>query len=286
MKNDLDPKWGELSPFHDPYILANFKARKTDVLITTAPKAGTTWMQQILHQLRSKGDDKFENIDDVVPWLEWPRSDKTWQQRLEEYETLADPRIFKTHCTYEQTPGVDTARIVLSSRDPRDCCVSFYHHTMNLTDETCKRLGFEKPASFDEYFEQWMNAGVWYRNVKSWWPHINQENLLWLRYEDMKTDLEKAIDELLTFLGWFLSDSEKQNVLKYCSFEWMKQHNDKFVARDENQESFFQPNSFIRKGVSGDHKSLLSDAQAQMILDRANQELEKECMEFISKGWK
>ena len=74
---NLDPRWGISSPHHDPYVLANFQARESDVLITTAPKAGTTWMQQILHQLRTGGDESFSSIDDVVPWLERQREDKS-----------------------------------------------------------------------------------------------------------------------------------------------------------------------------------------------------------------
>ena len=36
-----------------------FAPRKTDVFIVASPKAGTTWMQQITHQLRTKGDMEF-----------------------------------------------------------------------------------------------------------------------------------------------------------------------------------------------------------------------------------
>ena len=75
----IDPKWGQLSLLHDPYALAHFHPRKSDVLIVTGPKSGTTWMQQILHQLRAGGDDCFESIDRVVPWLEKPQRDKSWQ---------------------------------------------------------------------------------------------------------------------------------------------------------------------------------------------------------------
>ena len=48
----------------------NFKPRSDDVLVVTSPKCGTTWMQQILHQLRSGGDMSFDEINDVVPFLE------------------------------------------------------------------------------------------------------------------------------------------------------------------------------------------------------------------------
>ena len=48
----------------------NFKPRLNDVFIVTPPKCGTTWMQQILHQLRTGGDMSFDEISDVVPFIE------------------------------------------------------------------------------------------------------------------------------------------------------------------------------------------------------------------------
>ncbi|MDH5649392.1 MAG: sulfotransferase domain-containing protein, partial [Gammaproteobacteria bacterium] len=147
---NLQSRWGKASPLHDPVLLANFSPRSSDILITTAPKAGTTWMQQILHQLRTGGDESFDFINQVVPWLELPREGFSHQERLEQFESMPDPRIFKTHCTYEQTPGVDICRIILTTRDPRDCCISFYHHVMNMTDEARRRSGLKWPVSFDQ----------------------------------------------------------------------------------------------------------------------------------------
>ena len=109
---DTDPRWGSPTPTHDPRILARFKPRASDVLITTAPKAGTTWMQQILHQLRSGGDPSFDSIDNVVPWLELPRDNMSVQNTIDRYESISNPRLFKTHCTYEQTPGTGIINII------------------------------------------------------------------------------------------------------------------------------------------------------------------------------
>ncbi len=276
-----DPRWGRPGPLHDPRLLAGFKGRPSDVLITTAPKAGTTWMQQILHQLRSGGDTDFRSIYDVVPWLERPRPGKDWRVVLAEYEAMSDPRIFKTHCTYPQTPAADTVRIVLTSRDPRDCCVSFYHHLMDMTPEARRRAGIPRPASFDEFFERWLDFGAWFRNVQSWWPHFRDPNVLWLRYEDLKRDFPAALDRIAAFLGWSLTPVQREKVLEYCSFSWMRAHAERFTRFSADEAPLFRPGGFIRKGQSGGYRELLSPAHEARILAKAREMLEPACLSFL-----
>jgi len=279
---EVDSKWGDPSPMHDPLILAHFTARPTDVLITTGPKAGTTWMQQILYQLKSGGEDNFRSIETVVPWLERPRKNKTWSDMLDYYESLENPRIFKTHCTYPQTPGVDVANIILTSRDPRDCCISHYHHLMNMTDQAYEEINIQRPTSFDNFFEQWMEFGAWYRNISSWWPHKNKKNVLWLRYEDVKRDFESSVYKILNHLNWQLAEDRRSKVFTHCSFAWMKKHSEKFSTFDDMQSSLFKKGTFIRRGEIGDHKNQLNKQQEKQILDRAKSELPADCLAFLN----
>jgi len=279
-ETELDPRWGKPDPTHAPFLLANFKPRRDDVLITTAPKAGTTWMQNILHQLRSGGDPDFDSIDAVVPWLELPRDDLSHTEVLEGYEAMVSPRIFKTHCTYEQTPGTDTVSIIMSSRDPRDCMVSFYHHIMDMTDEARARGNFSQIQTFDDVFELWMGFGAWFRNVASWWPHLDDDRLLWLRYEDMKQDIDSCVDQILEFLHWKITPAQRQAVNEYISFTWMKANTGKFTM-DARGKPAFKPGGFIRKGQVGDHKQQLSATQEQQILDKAGEALESDCLQFL-----
>ena len=44
-----------------------FKPRSSDVFIVTYPKCGTTWVTQIAHCLRTRGDVSFGEITEVVP---------------------------------------------------------------------------------------------------------------------------------------------------------------------------------------------------------------------------
>jgi hypothetical protein len=273
--------WGELHPLHDPWILANFQARPTDVLITTAPKAGTTWMQQILHQLLTGGDPAFEDIDQVVPWLERQRPARTWREVLADLERRPDPRLFKTHCTWEQTPGRDIARIVLTVRDPRDCCVSFYHHLWDMSDSALAQHGLERPQTLDAHLEAWLAFGAWFRNVASWWPHRHRSNLLMLRYADLKADLRGAMLQIAGFLGWSVPPEALERALHYASFTWMKANSDRFVGRNADGSPMFRPGGFIRKGQTGDHKALLTPEQEARILRRCRDELPPDCLAYL-----
>jgi Sulfotransferase domain len=133
---------------------------ETDVVISTTPKAGTTWMQQICHQLRvdplTSGDKQDENYDDddddlhymdfdeiseVVPWLELAHdqgqdlaapqymgrrsatggvNDETCAQQQQQHL-----RLFKTHAWADHCPPF--SRVIVVLRDPCDTLVSFYH---------------------------------------------------------------------------------------------------------------------------------------------------------------
>src|SRR2546427_7479125 len=45
----------------------SFRPRPMDVLIATYPKCGTTWLQQIVHGLRTRGSMDFDEITAVGP---------------------------------------------------------------------------------------------------------------------------------------------------------------------------------------------------------------------------
>ena len=51
-----------------------FEPRATEVVISPFGKCGTTWLQQIVHTLRTRGDTDFDDISRVVPWIETSRT--------------------------------------------------------------------------------------------------------------------------------------------------------------------------------------------------------------------
>jgi hypothetical protein len=76
------------------------KLRPSDVVITPFGKSGTTWTQQIVHCLRTRGDMDFDDISRVVPWIEISPAlgiDLDAEQK-------ANPRAFKSHLAWSEIP--------------------------------------------------------------------------------------------------------------------------------------------------------------------------------------
>ena len=80
---------------------AAFRPQPKDVIISTASKSGTTWVQQICHSLRSRGDMDFDEIGTVVPCLEMAHD--SGYEDLQKPQPYA-PRMFKTHFAYDLCP--------------------------------------------------------------------------------------------------------------------------------------------------------------------------------------
>lgn len=92
----------------------------TDVFITTYPKCGTTWVSFICHCLRTRGDDNFEEITEVIPWTIVA---KDCGQDLNAPQ-VATPRLFKSHEAYNLIPK--GGKYIYCVRNPLDVAMSFY----------------------------------------------------------------------------------------------------------------------------------------------------------------
>jgi hypothetical protein len=95
-----------------------YKPEPTDVFIVTPPKCGTTWMQQIVHGLRTRGSMDFDEISSVVPWINMAHD-----LGMDIYAPqVADPKAFKTHSTLDEVPkggkyiAVDVIPVMHSSQ--------------------------------------------------------------------------------------------------------------------------------------------------------------------------
>lgn len=171
-----------------------FVPRPRDVVITPSAKCGTTWLQQMVHSLRTGGDLDFDDISRVVPWIETAADlgiDLDAEQR-------AQPRAFKSHLAWDDVPK--GARYIVAVRDPRDAIVSAYRFFEGW---------FFEPGTID--LETLGRARMvddrgYYRHLASWWRYRHDPDVLMLAYEHMKADPEATVRKVADFLG--LADDE------------------------------------------------------------------------------
>jgi hypothetical protein len=231
-----------------------FVARASDVIIASYAKCGTTWLQQMVHSLRTGGDLDFDDISRVVPWIETAAD---LGLDLEEPQR-GQPRAFKSHLSYDQAPS--GARYIVSVRDPRDALVSAYRFLENW---------FFEPGSIDIETlgrARFVEGRTYYTHLASWWPHRHDANVLLLAYEQMTDDHEGAVRRVAEFIGFGDDDERIAIAMQESSLASMKAHHDKYddlLMRERSEAACDLPlgsdSSKVRSGGVGAHRVELSE---------------------------
>ncbi|MCY1022993.1 sulfotransferase domain-containing protein [Pyxidicoccus sp. MSG2] len=224
------------------------KPRPGDIYVASAPKTGTTWMQQIVYQVLTGGRGEFEHIYQVAPDLDG-LAFKMFAKEV--MDAMPSPRIMKTHLYYGMVAPPPDSRVIYVTRNAADAMVSLHHH-VGLVN------GFWKPldAGFIRHSSM---VNHWLTHLESWWPHRADPNVLHIRYEDMSADLEGNIRKVARFLGVTLEEDRMGDILEKCSFAYMKKHHERFDARTRLFHSGAATKmGFIRKGVVGDSRTALT----------------------------
>lgn len=228
-----------------------FQPQPTDVIITPYAKSGTTWVQQIVHGLRTRGDMNFDEITSVIPWIEMAYDlgmDVNQPQ-------VAHPRAFKSHLSWDLVPK--GARYIYVIRDPKDVVVSMYHFMAGWWFETG---AISLPVFAREQFLQSKRPTSYWAHIRSWWPHRHAANVLFLCYEDMKQDLPHTVQRIAAFIGCALDNELLDIVVRQSSMEFMsahKRHFDDHLIREKRDAVCGLPpggdSSKVRTGNVGDH---------------------------------
>jgi len=196
-----------------------FRPRPSDLIISTYPKSGTTWLQQIAHGLRTRGSMDFEEIAQVSPWIEMA-SDLDWDLDAEQ---PGDTRLFKAHLSWDDVPK--GGRYICAFRNPLDVVVSYYRFfegwwfepgSIDLDDMT-RALFINAPEAF----------GYWHHLI-SWWEQRENENVLLICYEDMLGDLTATVRTVANFMGIVLDGELLDIVVTQSSKAFMLANTSKF----------------------------------------------------------
>ncbi|KAM6942847.1 sulfotransferase family 5A, member 1 [Xenentodon cancila] len=237
-----------------------FRFQDTDILIVSYPKSGTTWMQEVVTLISSRGDPLL--CQTVPNWTRAPWLEQYYAAAMLEASSIS-PRVITTHLPHHLLgPALQgsKARVVYVSRNPKDVVVSFYqfHKMANF---------LPKVDSFPEFLNRFLDStlhfGSWFDHIKGWTGQAAALNLLHVTYEQMSTDLRGTIKRVSYFLQRPLLEEEVTNCVKHCSFSSMKDNrmiNYTLIPKEIMDHS---KGTFMRRGQIGDWRNMFTEEQNQ-----------------------
>jgi len=289
-------KTREMHSHHfDSTIWNDVAFRDDDIIISTYAKSGTTWVQQIVSQLLFKGQAGLP-VAEMSPWLDLRVPPK--EIKLAEIEKQTHRRFLKTHLPVDALVFSPKARYIYIGRDGRDVVWSMYNHHANANqawyqalNDTPGRVGppIERPPeSIRQYFQDWIDRDghpFWpfWENIRSWWEIRDLPNVLLLHFEDLKKDMPGEIRRVADFLGTEVDEGKWPDILKHCSFDYMKAN---ATATVPLGGAFWDggAQTFINKGVNGRWREVLSAEDNGAYEKRAVAELGPACAQWLTNG--
>jgi hypothetical protein len=255
------------------------KLQKADCVIISYGKSGRTWLRVML--------SRFYQLKHNLPDYSLIVFDNLHAKNRD------IPRIFFTHDNYlkDFSGNADSKKdyyqkkVVLLVRDPRDVVVSQYFQWKYRMHPWKKRLN-RYPAhdsDVNEYqFAMDQDAGlpkiVDFFNL--WANEAGKiDQLLVVRYEDMRKDTAQVLGQILNFIGTPASPEEMQDVVHFSTMENMKKMEQKRTFRRSGSRMVpgdrKNPDSYkVRRGKVGGFSDYFDEEQVNAIEQLLQQTLQ------------
>jgi aryl sulfotransferase len=279
----------------DSTIWNDFHFRDDDIIIATHPKAGTTWMQQIVAQLLFAGDPDLD-VGRLSPWVDLrlpPRAEK-----LAMFEAQTHRRFVKTHLPLDALVFSPRARYIYVARDGRDVVWSWHNHLLNMSQAFRDRFNnlpggvgppFQPPPpDIRQFWRNWLDRDgfggqSFWVHLRTWWEVRDLPNVQLVHYARLKTDLPGEIRRIAAFLDIPIDEAQWDQILEHCSFAWMKANATKSaVGVIDGWEG--GPQVFFHRGTNGRWSEVLSEEEIAEYEARAIQELGPACAHWLATG--
>src|SRR5947209_7155167 len=222
--------------------------RANDVFFASYPRSGSTWLRFVLYESIVGQSSGFGNVNESIPDV---KEHKTGLPLMPN-----GGRLIKSHEVYHP----EYRKAVYLVRDPRDVALSEYAYqtALGLVDQP-----------LDEYLRVFLTKGVnpfasWSAHVNSWVSApLSAENLLVVKFEDLRRDTVTGISEIIRFFGITPNDAQIRQAVANNSVERMK------AKEKETPQRASKKGQFIRSGSVGGWRGKMTEAQVAIVREHA-----------------
>jgi aryl sulfotransferase len=286
-----------------------FRFRPGDIVISTPPKCGTTWMQRLVALLVFDDTQLYAPISRISPWLDMQLAP------LEEVAALLDAqrhrRFIKTHTPLDGIPADDGVTYVCVGRDPRDVAVSGAHHMANMNIDRflnarqaavglddLPELGLAAPGprpqpTSEEQLRSWITEDsdvtpmtLWYlvRHLRMCWERRDRPNVALFHYDDLLLDLPGQMRRLADALSIDISDSRLVQLATEATFAAMRARAE-HTAPNADISLWHDTQQFFHRGTSGQWHDVFSDDDLRAYDVRLAELAPPDLVAWLHSGW-
>lgn len=256
--------------------IKNFQLADGDLLVVGFPKSGTSWLQVMITRLWDDWNTCGGELR-KVPSLHGKHTKPGHYYGFADCVALESPRLIKTHLPLELMPASwpERGKVVHITRNPKDVAVSLFHELRHM-----KRTAPDAQQhveNFDQLFRRFVEGdvpwGPFPDNVLGW-HKLSHPNLLKITYEETRRNTKKAIEDIVRFVGWPISQERIDQVIAETEFSAMKELNVRFqINHPDLRDDTETP--FMRKAKVGDWKSVFTVEQSEIFDRTVVKQLEK-----------
>ena len=257
-----------------------FEFRDDDIVISTPPKCGTTWMQMMCALLVFQDTTLPAPLTRLSPWVDVQT--EPVESVFAELAAQKHRRFIKTHTPFDGLPYDPRVTYIGVWRDPRDAALSWDNHFNNMNLEVIIGRRVEV-AGMDDFAElmpdgppvqatdpidrfwEWMQSDsdlgglpALLHHLRTFWDRRDDDNVALFHYADMKEDLDGQMRRLASVLEIDVDEGRWNELVAAATFERMRDRAEE-LAPQVTHGFWNEIGRFFNKGSSGQWRSFFDD---------------------------
>ena len=285
-----------------------FPFRPDDIVISTPPKCGTTWMQRLVALLVFDDTELSQPISKLSPWLDMQLAKRADVVAL--LEAQQHRRFIKTHTPFDGLPYDERVTYICVGRDPRDVAVSALHHLDNMDvqrfmAERQAAVGLHDLAEFgidgppgersspQERLREWMDderpvslmpLPFVLHHLRTFWDCRDEPNVALFHYNDLLRDLPGQMRRLADTLHIQVTDQRLAQLSTAGTFAAMKQRAAD-TAPNSDISLWHSTDDFFHRGTSGQWRDVFTADDLSHYDARIAALTTPELADWLHNGW-
>jgi aryl sulfotransferase len=280
-----------------------YRPRADDIIISTYPKCGTTWMQRIVCML------VFHDVEPrpLSTLSIWPdmRILGPIDALMARAEEQAHRRFFKSHLPIDALPVYEGVKFIHVARDGRDAALSYHNHRISFTADARARFDAisladpkfgtpypDTPKDPAVFFHEWLTSdsgdlggprASFFYFENAFWAARKDENVLLVHYNDLKASLAAEMLRVAQFLEIDVPEALWPELVASAEFEAMKADGAKLAPR---MLEMFEggPDRFFHRGTNGRWRDVYATSDLELYEAKVEAALSPSLARWLEHG--